>query len=317
MRFSSALVGLTLFLGLFHTSEARADVIERVVAVVNDDAIFLSDLRRRAVQYLPQVMTAPSAEERQMRLDRLYNQLLEQMVDESLVSQAARKAQIRVSTDDVDHAIENVQRQSHLSGAQFWSAVREQGYSEAQYRDDVRRQLLRLRLINQRVRGRVTISEEDVRQAYDVEVRRARAQTTFVAADILVQVPDGLNATQIAALRHDAEALRATLTASNFDAAMAEYDGIDLGELHQGQLDPALEQALLDIEPGNITAPVQNAAGFHILLLRERGHTNVEIPEYSAVRDVIQRRMLEEQMGKQETQYLAELRRDAAVQKLL
>ncbi len=294
---------------------AHADVIERVVAVVNDDAIFLSDLRRRAAPFLPRVMNAPSEMQRMGRLSQLYQQLLDQLVDETLFQQAARRLQVRVTAEDVDRAIANVQRASGLSEEDFWNAVREQGFTESQYRQDVRRQLVRLKVINQRVRGRVNISEHDVQQRYAVVVREARGALRFRAAHVFLPVAEGVSAAEVAAVRARAVEIRTGLTSETFPAAMAQYGGGDLGELRQEDLPEALSAALVAMEPGQISEPVRGPAGFHILLLEARQAAEHAIPSYEAARTAIHRELLEAAMGRQEQLFLQELRRDAVVQR--
>ena len=92
----------------FAASSTRADVVERVVATVNNDAIFLSDLRARAVPFLPQVAEARTETERMARLKELYEELLTYLIDEKLIRQIAALSGIRVTEADVDVAIENV-----------------------------------------------------------------------------------------------------------------------------------------------------------------------------------------------------------------
>jgi len=290
----------------------RADVIERVIAIVDDEAIFLSELRRRAVPFLAQVDRVPELQ-REAAVSQLYTELLDHLVDEALFLQAARKEQVRVSADDVDRAIRNVQRQSELSERDFWQAVAGQGFTEAQYRDDVRRQLIRLKLLNVRARGRVNIIEPEVRARYDQLVREANAQQGFEAAEILVPVPTGASATDVAAARVEATRIATGLDEDTFEDAMEEHGGTDLGRLVQGQLDPRLERVLLAMQPGQVSAPVQNEAGFHILFLRSRVSGAQQIPAYEQARETIFRRMTEEQMGRQEQIYLRELRRSATI----
>ena len=86
------------------------------------------------------------------------------MIDEELIQQSARDLQLRVTNADVDRAIDNVRTQSGLSEDEFWDAVRAQGFAEAQYRGDVRRQLLRLKVLNNRARSRINVTEEDVKE---------------------------------------------------------------------------------------------------------------------------------------------------------
>ncbi|MCA9613911.1 MAG: SurA N-terminal domain-containing protein, partial [Myxococcales bacterium] len=130
---------------------ARADVVERVVATVDDEAIFLSDLRKRAMPFLPRLMEVPELQ-RLAALRQLYDELLDQLINEELVERAAQRQQIRVSSADVDRAVMNVVRQNGLEESEFWEVVAQQGYSQAEYRSDLRRQLLRYRLLNERVR---------------------------------------------------------------------------------------------------------------------------------------------------------------------
>ena len=291
---------------------AHADIIERVIAVVDDEAIFLSELRRRAVPFLAQVERVPPLQ-REAATAQLYTELLDHMVDEALFLRAARKEQVHVTADDVDRAIRNVQHQSELSERDFWQAVAGQGFTEAQYRDDVRRQLIRLKLLNVRARGRVNITEPDVRARYDQLLREANAQQGFEAAEILVPVPPGASATQVATALATATSIASGLDEDTFEDAMVEHDGTDLGRLVQGQLDPRLERVLLAMRPGEVSAPVQNEAGFHILFLRSRVSGAQQVPPYEQARETIFRRMTEEAMGRQEQIYLRELRRNASI----
>ena len=248
----------------------RADVIERVVAVINDEAIFYSDLRERALPFLPQVMEMPSEAERLRRLRELYAQPLEHLIDEQLIVVAAEELSIRVTSQDVESAIRNVQAQTGLTADEFWAAVREQGYTEARYRGDLRRQVLRLKVMNTHVRGRVNITEDDVHRRYDDMVRQANRHLRFRAAHVLVPLSSGASATVTSETQGRVNAIHQGLTPDNFDAAIEANGGGDLGWLSQGDLPEELEEALMSMEQGDISAPVRGSSGYHIFLLYER-----------------------------------------------
>jgi peptidyl-prolyl cis-trans isomerase SurA len=289
---------------------ADAEVIERVVAVVNDDAVFLSELRRRAAPFLERAMQAPTQAQQMQAIEELYRQLLERIVQEELFIQAADRMEVSVTQAEVDRAIANVQRQSQLSDAQFWQAVQQQGFTQEQYRADVRRQLLRLKVLNTRARGRVNITEEQVRQRFDMEVARANRTAQFDAAQLFFPVPTGANASELAAVRAQAEeARRGAQGVDEFWAA----GGVALGTLSQGDLPESLEDALLQMRPGDVSPVVRGPSGFHILLLVSRGQASQQIPPYDQVRMEIYQHMMEEAMTQQEELFLTELRRQAVV----
>lgn len=304
------LAALAVGVMLVTSSPARAEVVERVVATIDDDAIFLSELRRRAAPFLERVMATPSEVQRMAAIEELYRQVLDRMVEEELFIQAADRMQVSVSQAEIDRAIGNVQRQSGLGDAQFWEAVQGQGFTPDQYRADVRRQLLRLKVLNHRARGRVNITEEQVRERYEMTVARARRTSRFEAAQIFFEVPSGVSATDLAAIRAQAQEVRAGLSdRTSFFAA----GGMSIGALSQGELPPELEDALMGLAPGEISDVVRGPAGFHIFLLESREQAAADAQPYDEVRMQIYQEMMEEAMARQEELFLEELRRQAVI----
>ena len=129
-------------LGLAPSAPAQAQVVvERVVAVVNGEAIYLSELRRRSYPFLRHAQREPTEAGRRAAIDRLYAETLDRMIDEALLIQWANP---NVSDAEVDRAIENVTRQSGLSRAEFFREALRQGFTPNAYREDVRRTLMRI-----------------------------------------------------------------------------------------------------------------------------------------------------------------------------
>ena len=292
-------------------AEAQPQVIERVVAVVNDDAIWLSELRRRAVPFLDRVAEMPDFQ-REAAIDQLYGELLTQLIDEELIQQAAREMQVRVTTEDVERAIQNVRQQSGLGDDEFWNAVRAQGFTERQYREDVRRQLLRLKVLNTRARGRVNLTEDDVRRRYDEMTRQSNRDACMEIGMLRVELADDASATDVAAARDRATALRRELTPTNF----RERGGIDLGRVCGG-LQPQFQEVVAGLRPGQISEPVRAPGGFFVFHLRDIVQGGGNVPSYDEVKQDLYRQMLEQAMAQQERIFLDELRREAVVDRRL
>lgn len=296
-------------------SQVHAEVIERVVAVVNDEAIFLSELRRRAAPFIESVvMQAPEGETKK-QIDLLYSKLLDQLIDDVLIEQTSREMHITVNALEIDQAINNVRQQNALDETQFWQAVSDQGFTRAQYRDDVRKQLLRLKVINQKVRSRVNVTPEEIRETYDDMVRRARRTQRFHAAHIMFPLAPDASATEVAAAMKVASATRANLTAKNFEEKAQALAGGDLGWLDQGDLPSEFENALLDLDPGNVSAPVRGPAGVHLFLLKERAKGDQQVPSFEDSRASIEQQLVGRGMQRQEAIFLDQLRRTAVINK--
>ncbi|UCF48759.1 MAG: SurA N-terminal domain-containing protein [Myxococcales bacterium] len=304
------------FVFVLAANSASADVVERVVATVNNQAIFLSDLRKRAVPFLPQVADAATETERMSRLKDLYEELLTVLIDEQLIRQLATSSGIRVTDADVDNAIENIRLQNNMTEDQFKEAIDSQGFTYAQYRKDLKRQLIRLKVMNERVRSRVNVTEEEVRARYEQRARGEGNEVRFRVSHLVVPVAEGASAIQVAAKRQEAESLRGVLTPENFNARAAQLGGGELGWITQGDLPEDLERALVPLSPGEISRPVRGGTGFHIFFLQDR-QVGSDFPSYEEMKQELYREMLDSAMLRQEKIFLEEMRRKAVINRML
>lgn len=307
---------VTTFVLVLMVNSASADVVERVVATVNNEAIFLSDLRKRAVPFLPQIAEASTETERMSLLKELYDDLLTFLVDEQLIRQLAGSSGIRVTDADVDSAVENLRLQNNMTEEEFQKALESQGLSQTQYRLDLKRQLIRLKVMNERVRSRVNVTEEEVRARYEQRARAQGSELRFQVSHVVVPVAEGASAIQVAAKRQEAETLRASLTPENFNARAPQLGGGDLGWLTQGDLPEELERALLPLSAGEISSPVRGSSGFHIFFLQDR-QVGAGFPSYDEMKQELSREMMDAAMTRQEKIFLEEMRRKAVINRML
>lgn len=305
-----------LAVSLLITSTAHADVVERVVATVNNEAIFLSDLRTRAVPFLPQVAEAQTETQRMARLKELYDELLTLLIDEKLIRQIARNSGIRVTEADVDNAIENIRLQNNMSEEQFQQALDAQGVSRSQYRKDLKGQILRLKVMNERVRSRVNVTEEEVRARYERRARESGSEIRYQVSHILIPIEEESTATEVAGVRQEADRIRGGLTADNFDERAEELGGGQLGWVSPEDLPKTLGQALSRLNTGEISTPLRGNTGFHIFFVKDR-QVGSDFPTFDEMKQELYREMLDSAMVRQESVFLEEMRRKAVINRML
>src|SRR5438067_12454722 len=160
---------LALLAGLAHADSKNAGKkfhIERVVAVVNDAVILQSELDARLVPMRAEAEQIADPAERKRRLAKLTSQVLDEMVNEDLIVQAAEGARIEVDSAEVQAALDEIKQNNKLDDAGLQQALAQQGYTLQAYKADLRRQLLRLRAVNQLVAPKVTVTDEDIKARY-------------------------------------------------------------------------------------------------------------------------------------------------------
>lgn len=135
-------------------------LIDRVVAVVNNDIILLRDFEHRARR-----MKAALGK-RKMTAKKIAERALTDLINDSLILHVARKLRIKATKADVDAAIAQLKKSNKINDTQLAHALQAQGYTMARYRQELALQVLRIRTINVAVKQRLQITEAELRAEY-------------------------------------------------------------------------------------------------------------------------------------------------------
>lgn len=316
-----AVMGLVGTLGAI-PARTLAEDIDRVVCTLDEDAIFLSEVERQARPFLAEINARTGLTETQRTEARhgVLRQTLDRMVNESLIRRAATRAHTTVTQAEVDEFIERLAGERGATADQVYAALEAEGITRAEYRTRMETEVLTLKVLQTRVRGRVNFSDADLRQEYQRLVREMPARSTAQVAHIFIEVPDEATDVQRTTARQRAEevARRARAgedwaglarTFSN-DAGTREAGG-DLGEVSPGTLPDTLDAAITALAVGDISAPVLGPSGYHVLRLT--GRRSEPPPPFESVRQQVQGSLLQREMMRQQRIYLRELRRTVAV----
>lgn len=313
---------------------ADAVIVERIVAVIGDKPILLSELRSRAKPFLIQILaTVPQGPQQAAAQSQVLKDLLEKMVDEELEAQAAARASITVSSQEIDNAFENIAAsQGVTKEALLKSAHARNGLSEQDYRDEMRRQILEGKMIQLRVKGRIRLTEEDVKTMYDRVLREERrlrdyhpawivlrllpgssedatAERKALANEIVARARKGEDFGKLAALYSDDSATKE----SGGDVGVRSPQGSPNAAPGKGQvLAPELEAAVMALEPGEVAAPVQ--VGQAIVVLKLISRQPSRYTSFQEARPEMIQRLQAEVMDKAKKKWLEELRRRTHVE---
>jgi peptidyl-prolyl cis-trans isomerase SurA len=319
--FRKPLVAAAALSTLLLTGGASATLIERVVAVVGERAILLSDLRFRAQPFLMQIhQGVPAGAQRNAAISQLYKGLIEKLVDEELEQRAAVQAKVTVTAREVEEALERVATQNGITVARLLSEAKKTGLDETGYREELRRQLLQTKLINVRLQGRIRVSEDDLRAHYRRLVLEERAKLGFQVAWIKLTDRPGASAAETVALRKRAESVAQSAARYDF-AALARQHSDDRGTRDNGgllptthleQAPPQLQRTLVTLEVGVVSPVVVIPGGFAIFKLLSREESS--LPSYEEARNELSQRVYLEKMTQARRSWLDNLRRQQHVE---
>ncbi len=315
---SFPLAFFTMIAPSFLATAEEAQELDKIAAVVGDNIILLSEIMEQAAPALVELAKASQGGAGMLadrRREKIIKDTLEQMIDDALVEHEAREMKLSVSGDELERAIANMARENGVDVETFREAIQAQGLDIMVYRNKLRRQILKYKVLNLRVRTRVKISDAEARQYYNGQVRDVRATGSFEGAHILIRIDAHARAADAAKARKRAEEILARIEAGEaFDAVAKETSedeatapfGGSLGTRRSNEIPSVISRAFLDLEAGETAGPIRTAAGFHIVRLNKREALGVQ--SFAEVKDRIIAQLAQEEMARQEKIWLKELR---------
>lgn len=257
------------------TSGAETRTLERIVAIVNDRVILASDLEEEVALVRQQIQQQgqqppPAA--------ALRERVLDQLVNESLQLQHARRMGISVSDDMVNRALEQIARENNTDLTGLREHFSRQGIEFSTVREDIRTQLILQQLQQRAVASRITIAEQDIEDFIARLDEADDEEVEYRVQHILISASSSAGDDEIEQARAQAEQAAAELReggdfarmAAEISAGPQATEGGDLGWRAPDQLPSLFLEAIEGLRPGQIADPVESARGFHILLLAER-----------------------------------------------
>jgi peptidyl-prolyl cis-trans isomerase SurA len=295
---------------------ARAAIVERVVAVIGERPILLSELGHRARPHLIAIAAqAPSPAQQAAAESEKIRELLTRMIDDRLEEIAADKARLSISAEEVDAGIKNVAASQRLSVPDLLAEAARQGLSEQDYRDEIRRQLLEVKLIQLRVRGRVRVTETDARAAYARWLRDFGGDVVIEPRILALRIQLGATAQDIQVRETFAQdlAMRARkgedfckLVAQYSDDTQTKTTCGSRGPQPMQALFPPLQELVKKLGAGETGDPLRfGNEAILIVQVRDAAH----VPKFEEVKEAMLERAFGEAMERQRKAWLQELRR--------
>jgi len=291
-------------------------VVERIVAVVNDEVITLFDLNQTLAPYERQILAMGYADDKQEQMRfKVREDMLNQLIDQKLTDQEIKRYKISVSDKEIDGTVEQIKNTNHYTDESLRNILASQGMSYDEYREKIKEQILRAKLVNIEVRSRVVITPEETRAYYERHPELFQGIRRYHLRNILMKAPASENPN---AEQDVAEKFKLVLDqfrsgqsiedlARRYSEAPNRDQGGDVGFFSLDQLSPQLQEHLRDLKAGDVTPILRTDQGFQVFYVEA-----VEAGEGRTLEEAtaeIQDRLYKEIVDSKFKEWLQELRR--------
>jgi peptidyl-prolyl cis-trans isomerase SurA len=301
--------------------EPKGMILDRVVAVVNDEALTLSEVQEEGQPVIRKIFKDFVGPERDRQVEEAEKRLVDDLVDRRLAYQVAKKEGMLPSTADVTAAIDELKKNNNVTDdAQFRALLRAEGLTMEQVRRTVEERLAITRVLSRQIRSSIIIREDEITQYYQDHQDKFQRTPDAEIRHIFIAVPPEGN--EQAAKARAEEVLAKIRSGADF-AKMAEQfsdsptkdKGGELGTVHKGDLAPEIEAAAFSLPVGGVSDLIRTSAGWNIIKV-ERVRTETVAP-LAEVRDSIRDQLFQEKFEVKRKEWLASLRAKAFIQVIM
>jgi peptidyl-prolyl cis-trans isomerase SurA len=306
---------MTALLIVSATTLAATEVLDRIVAVVNEDIILLSELNDRMAPYAQRIHQQgfDQDKEREM-LFKVRKEMLSRLVDEKLTDQEIKRNDIQLDDEQIDSTIERIKAANYFTDEDLRRFLEQEQMTMEQYRNQIKEQILRTRLVNYQVKSKIVITEEDIKAYYDSHPEIYGGKLHYHLKNILMRVPEYSSSAEKQAIQERMEEVRKRIEAGESFGDLARSasegpsaaNGGDIGEFEKESLSPQIQDALEGLSPGQTTAVLDTDLGFQLFYVE--AINRAEDKPLKSVADEIHQTLYKEDVDKKFLSWLEELR---------
>lgn len=295
---------------LYSSAAFGATLIDRIVAVVGDDVVTLSELQTEMAAPLADINNRYRGDDLAKETDRLKRSTLNMLVDKKLQLQEAKLYGYSVDKAEIDSAIADIMKRNNMDEEQFKAALAGEGFTLEDYRKNLGEQLVILRVVSAAVKSKVILEEAEIKAYYEGHQAEFVSHASVRVANIFFPAKNGDMAGALA----DANAARAEIIAGTpFEDMAAKCTGDEgakkscvLGTFGQGELSPAIDTLAFGMKAGDVSEPVELPGGYQLIKVMER--TDESVTPFADARAKIAEKLSVEKSESLFARWIKELR---------
>lgn len=281
-----------LFCLMLVGQNADAEVLDKIVAVVEDDVILQHELENEVAAIAQKIQASKTA----MPPDYvLRKQVLEKMIIQRLQQNLAEKAGITLSEDMLTNSATDIAQRNNMTLEQFKEELQNQGISYKAFLDNMKNEIVINQLRGREIADRIKVTDREIEHFIETEDKAGEGIGEYHLGHILIAVKEGASADVIkkaldksnalvSDLRSGADFTKTAMSVSDDDNALK---GGDLGWRGKSDLPTLFVDVVAKMSAGDISEPIRSPSGFHIIKMLEVKGVGAQMITKSKVRHIL------------------------------
>ena len=315
MKFYQGIV-LMLLGVIFLCAPVRAEVVDKIVAVVNDEIITLYEFNEAFEPYRKNIENTYKGDDKEAVIKQTREAFLQRLIDNILIEQEAKKsgAGIIVKDEEIMDVIQDMLNKQKLSMQDFLKNLAKEGNSIESVKKEIRGQMMRARLLRREIKSKILVSDEEIGEFYNKNRQEYEGKETVRIKQLLLLLPPNADKNIKAKMKNEALQLhKRVMNRESFDLMIVNYSqgpaaaqGGDVGFIGRGTIIPEVEALAFSLPVGQVSEVIESSVGFHIIQVVDKKGAGLK--PIAAVREEIKTKIEDEKLDKKFDEWIASVR---------
>jgi parvulin-like peptidyl-prolyl isomerase len=293
-----------------------AEVVDRIIAVVNDDIITLYEFNAAFEPYLKNIDNTYKGNNKETVIKQTRSAFLQRLIDNILIEQEGKKSGtgIIVKDEEVMDVIRDIMSKQKMSMQDFLKNLAKEGNSLDSVKKEIRTQMMRARLLRREIKSKVIVTDEEIGEYYNKNRQDYEGEETVRIKQLLLLKPPKADSNAITQVRTGAMQLhKRVIAGESFDLLIVKYSqgpaaaqGGDVGFIGRGTIIPEVEKVAFSLPVGQISEVIESSVGFHIIQVVDKKGAGLK--PITAVREEIKTKIEDEKLDKKFEEWIASIR---------
>jgi peptidyl-prolyl cis-trans isomerase SurA len=315
------LLALSIWIVFLLVGGLRAELVDRIVAIVNNDIILLSELDQTLADLRATLdKQGYSQSQKEQILKQQRSNALEKLIYDKLTDQQVQRHNIKIDDSEVDATIQRIKKINRMSDDDLRRNLESDGMSYDDYRKQIKDKMLRSRLVNREVKSKIVITDEDIKAYYDAHLDEYGGHTKYELRHILIKISPSADSTEKERARQKIDNIYNKLQQGGSFEQLAEEYSEAPSAAHNGRLgifdlnilSDQIKQALKGLEAKHFSKVVDTDQGYQIFYIEsviQSGGKGID-----EVRDEIQEKLFANVVDQKFNEWIKDLRQRSHIQ---
>jgi peptidyl-prolyl cis-trans isomerase SurA len=313
-------IALIFLFVMLASTAAQSEITDKIIAVVNDEIITQKEFAAVVEPYLKRIEETYQGNDKQKVMEQTKAAIFQRLIDNLLIENEAKKLGASVKEEEIMGVLKDNLAKQNIQMEDFLKKLEREGSSLASVKNEIRAQLMRMRLMRREIKSKIIVSDQEIGEYYNQHRDEYEGKEAVRIKQILLLIPPAADKATKTKIEDNARQIqKSALGGTPFEQLAATYSqgpeasqGGDVGFVEKGVMIPEVENVAFSLKMDQVSDVIESSLGFHIIKVVDKRGAGFK--PIAAVREEIKAKLEDEKLEKKYDEWISALRKRSYIE---